>query len=82
MRALCDQKPKRLTLLDEYYHYYFSCRLTRHMIMITKNVGTWWRKPSARGTSNHGVVLSFCFCFFCLFVFFLEPVVLAIYLSL
>ena len=52
-----------------------------HMIMITKNVGTWWRKPSARGTSNHGVVLTFCFLFF-FFFFFLEPVVLAIYLSL
>ena len=53
MSALCDQKPKGLTLLDECYDCYFSYRLTRHMII--KNIGTWWRKPSARETSNHSV---------------------------
>ena len=67
MSALCAQTPKRLTLLDECYDYYFSHRLTRHMIRITKNIARWWRKPSALGTSNHGVVkvLFFFFLFFC-----------------
>ena len=67
MSALCAQTPKRLTLLDECYDYYFSHRLTRHMIRITKNIARWWRKLSARGTSNHGVVkvLFFFFSFFC-----------------
>ena len=70
MSALCAQTPKRLTLLDECYDYYFSHRLTRHMIRITKNIARWWRKLSARGTSNHGVVkvhffFSFFFCGTC-----------------
>ena len=63
MSALCAQTPKRLTLLDECYDYYFSHRLTRHMIRITKNIARWWRKPSALGTSNHGVVKVLFFFF-------------------
>ena len=64
MSALCAQTPKRLTLLDECYDYYFSHRLTRHMIRITKSIARWWRKLSARGTSNHGVVKVLFFFFF------------------
>ena len=66
MSALCAQTPKRLTLLDECYDYYFSHRLTKHMIRITKNIARWWRKLSARGTSNHGVVKVHFFFFFLL----------------
>ena len=78
MNALCAQTPKRLTLLDECYDYYFSHRLTRHMIRITKNIARWWRKLSARGTSNHGVVKVH---FFFLFSF-VVPVVLALHQSI
>ena len=76
MSALCAQTPKRLTLLDECYDYYFSHRLTRHMIRITKSIARWWRKLSARGTSNHGVVK--VLFFFSLFSF-VVPVVLALH---
>ena len=78
MSALCAQTPKRLTLLDECYDYYFSHRLTRHMIRITKSIARWWRKLSARGTSNHGVVKVH---FFFLFSF-VVPVVLALHQSI
>ena len=79
MSALCAQTPKRLTLLDECYNYYFSHRLTRHMIRITKNIARWWRKLSARGTSNHGVVKVLFFFFSFSFV---VPVVLALHQSI